>query len=668
TSLKCGFGGLVIVEVGHGGQPFLHQRLNHRPHAILRRNLLDHIANVVLHVVPHRADDLLRRRAELNGDDLERAAAAGALDAHERGATEQVVLARQGLLVRPRQQRRHVVAAVLRRRVVEWVQRQRHGVADELLYLAVAVAGDVDQRAVDGRLLVQPAHRHHREELADAPEVGDEGEDGEVHVVVVDAVGVAGHPLGQLLRQLVHLDSVLLQLHGVRVHGVHAAAAIDGMSSSWLLGGEVLDLAEQPVMGVLLVLRLRDRRERLEDDHGVVRRHGAAALGAEHRVGDAIVVAREPHRLHDAGRVLLEPVRHRHVGAARPRPVVVDAEPAAAVQRGHPRRAVLLHQRAVDSCGLGRRVVHDVGGRDHGADMVVQQLQPVQLPHLLQLAGHLVDLVGEHPELAVLAGRGAEVSRNLGEKLGADADDRLDAEPGALLDDDVELLLHLQHDDGVEAHGARGERERDVVGVLVAIADQVSSGLGLGEAAHGDEQLRLGASLEAVAVAMAEGDEVLDDGLVLVHLDGEHALVPGRVAGAVDGAMEGGVEGVEAVLEHVGEAEDHRELGLLVAVVGGDGGGESSVDDGVDVDVLAGHGVAAMGLDGEVAMGVHGEVGVAPPEDVVHLTVVLLRHCCSFLLSLETIFLFLELQNHTTYYYCFIALLNSSSLSLIIIY
>lgn len=81
--------------------------------------------------------------------------------------------------------------------------------------------------------------------------------------------------------------------------------------------------------------------------------------------------------------------------------------------------------------------------------------------------------------------------------------------------------------------------------------------------------MRLGAGLEPVAVVVAELNHVLHHGLVVVRLDREHALVPGRVPGVVDGALECGMERVETVLEHIGKAEDRGELGFALVAIGG---------------------------------------------------------------------------------------------------
>ena len=68
---------------------------------------------------------------------------------------------------------------------------QRQGVAhvaqvDELVDLAVGIAGDVDQRCLAGRAaFVQPMHRHDGKQLAERPMVEQRLEDGEVAEVLV---------------------------------------------------------------------------------------------------------------------------------------------------------------------------------------------------------------------------------------------------------------------------------------------------------------------------------------------------------------------------------------------------------------------------------------------------------------------------------------------------
>ena len=96
---------------------------------------------------------------------------------------EEVVQVAEDFLVRADQEHAEVV-----RLAVERVQRQRalHVAAiDELVDLAVRVAGDVAEHGVPRRRLVQPVDRHHREQLLDRPGVRDRLEQREVAEVRV---------------------------------------------------------------------------------------------------------------------------------------------------------------------------------------------------------------------------------------------------------------------------------------------------------------------------------------------------------------------------------------------------------------------------------------------------------------------------------------------------
>ena len=113
------------------------------------------------------------------------------------GVAEQVVQVAEALLVGAHQED----AQVVRLAGLELVQVD--GVAhvvevDELVDLAVGVAGDVAQRRLAGRPLVEPVHRAHREELLDRPVVRQALEDREVAVVGVgdealEALQLVGH-------------------------------------------------------------------------------------------------------------------------------------------------------------------------------------------------------------------------------------------------------------------------------------------------------------------------------------------------------------------------------------------------------------------------------------------------------------------------------------------
>uniref|UniRef100_J3MAZ6 Uncharacterized protein n=1 Tax=Oryza brachyantha TaxID=4533 RepID=J3MAZ6_ORYBR len=255
---------------------------------------------------------------------------------------------------------------------------------------------------------------------------------------------------------------------------------------------------------------------------------------------------------HHGRRVLLQAVCHGHVGLRRVTPVVVNAEASTNVDDTH--GGAQAGELAVDLRGLADAIGEQAGGRDLGANVEVQELEAVEHTKGLELGDDGENLRGVQAELALLPRRGAEVAGVLGAQLSAHADHRAHAEAAAGLDDNVELLLLLEHDDRVEPHGARDERERDVLVVLVAVADEQGVRVAArGEAAHREQQLRLGAGLQAEAERLAELHNVLHDVPVLVALDGVHALVPPAVAGGAHGVVERRVEGFHAVAEHVWE-------------------------------------------------------------------------------------------------------------------
>ena len=97
--------------------------------------------------------------------------------------------------------------------------------------------------------------------------------------------------------------------------------------------------------------RAPDDLERRDDRDGVIREHGAAALGHEHRRIDALLVAHHLDPVDDVAAVALERVVEAPVRAAA-RSVIVDAEAAAEVERRERRRAAL--QVAVEA----RRLLH----------------------------------------------------------------------------------------------------------------------------------------------------------------------------------------------------------------------------------------------------------------------------------------------------------------------
>ena len=141
---------------------------------------------------------------------------------HGVGVAEEVVQVAEDFLVRADEEHAEVV-----RLAGERVQRERAldvAAIDELIDLAVRVAGDVAEHGLARRRFVQPVNRHHREQLLDRPRVGNRLEQREVAEVrvgerVVEAL--------QILRHVLHLSGTSLRSFvQIAQYSVSAMAAL----------------------------------------------------------------------------------------------------------------------------------------------------------------------------------------------------------------------------------------------------------------------------------------------------------------------------------------------------------------------------------------------------------------------------------------------------------
>ena len=304
--------------------------------------------------------------------------------------------------------------------------------------------------------------RHRREELLHRPVVGHRLEEREVAVVgvaelplealeLVRDVGQVAHDLEDLLaarpEQLLDAgaglevqhaevegrDRLLLDLEGVVVGLLEVLARDAGVGLAQLADHRVLVRR-----GRLRALAGQDlvRREHVVDEHRVVRDERAAGLGDEIGVRHAARVAGLGHLADDVGRVLLERVVHRGV-EVRLAAVVVDAEPAAAVQVAHRRaEAVQLDE---DPARLAQRVLDGADVRDLGADVEVEQLQAVQHPDRAQLLDGGDDLGRGQAELGAVARRLHPLAGALRGEARAHADHRPQVQLGGGRQDRVQL-------------------------------------------------------------------------------------------------------------------------------------------------------------------------------------------------------------------------------------
>ena len=186
----------------------------------------------------------------------------------------------------------------------------------------------------------------------------------------------------------------------------------------------------------------------------------------------------------------------------------------------------------------------------------MKQLEAVLHAARLQLFEAAHDLGDGEAELRSEAARRLPASAATSGQLDAHADLRPYAELLRSLDDQPELGVLLHDRDDVATDLVREHRRLDELGVLEAVADDRCRVV---RERDDGQELRLRAGLEAEVVWLAELVDFLDDLSLLIDLDRVDAAVAALVLMLCDGAGERGVDVAEAVLEDVGEANQHRE-------------------------------------------------------------------------------------------------------------
>ena len=376
-----------------------------------------HVAPVERHVVQH-----LRNRVPVfDVRDAVAVAAQGDLDRVR--VAEEVVQVAEDLLVRPDQERAEVIGLAIGRMQVEHMLDVLQ--VGELVELPVAVARDVGQGALAGRLLVVSVQRHDRKQLPHGPGVGHRLEEGEVAEVRVrqrplQAFQLLGHAL-QAVQRLVEaraareeellglpaarqvevaeveqLLCLLAEFHGVVIR-LEQVVSVDELQRLVQLRNDLV---------IVLARRLDSFLghpvgvEDIEDQHGVVRHQGPAGLGHDDGLGDIALPARLRDERDDVVGVLLHRVVHGGVEVSV-RPVVVDGQATAHVEVAHARTHRLEFDE--DPRPLAERVLEDADGRHLAADVEVQQLEAVEHALPPQELDGLHDLVRGEPELGAAA-------------------------------------------------------------------------------------------------------------------------------------------------------------------------------------------------------------------------------------------------------------------------
>ena len=296
-------------------------------------------------------------------------------------------------------------------------------------------------------------------------------------------------------------------------------------------------------------------------------------------------------------------LRGVEVGA---RSVVVDAEAAADVEQGGA-RAELVEPHE-DPARLGERVLVGADRGDLRADVEVQELEAVEHVLVAQPVDRLDDLERGEPELRAVAGRIDPLARAARGEPRAHADVRADPELARGLDQEVDLVEAVDHDDRGPAEPLREQRGLDVGAVLVAVADDQRAGRV--EQRERDQQLGLAAGLEADAALRAVLHDLLDHVPLLVHLDRVDAAERAAVAVLADRVAERVRDAAHARGEDVGEADQERRAQAALLEVAHE---LEQVDAAVARALRAHFDVAAV---------VHGEESRAPGLEVVELEAV----------------------------------------------
>ena len=139
----------------------------------------------------------------------------------------------------------------------------------------------------------------------------------------------------------------------------------------------------------------------------------------------------------------------------------------------------------------------------------------------------------------------------------------------AALKNKIEFRRHFEHEDDLQAHLLRVEREVDELLILVAVAHDV--GLRVVHIGQRGDEFRLAAGLKTVVIFAAIARDLLDDFLLLIDLDGIHAAIDALIFSFPDRGGEAFIQFVDASAQQITEAHEHRKLRAAFAQAFDDG-------------------------------------------------------------------------------------------------
>jgi hypothetical protein len=504
------------------------------------------------------------------------------------GVAEEVVEVAEDLLVGADEERGQVV-----RFAVEAVQREGLldvAAVDELIDLAVGVAGDVAEHCAARGRFGEPVDGHQREELLDRPTVGHGLEEREIAEIGIrercfEAFEILGHDV-ELLghRQNPPADDPIEVLgEGPLFEGQVAEAEEVERGIERLLG--VVEALEQVLHAQVLVglhqvddglfgvvaeavgdgfAAIAGDAEDVEDQDAVVGGDGAAAFGDDVGVGDFGVVADVLDVVDDVVGVFLEAVVDAgfEVGLGA---VVVDAEAAADVEEFEAGAGAF--EFGVDAGGFDDRGfdVADVG--DLAAEVEVEECEAVLHAGGAELFEGAEGFGDGEAELGAVAAGGFPAAGAAAGEFDAHADARADAHARGVFQDEVEFGVLFDDGRDVAADLGGEHHHLDVFVVLEAVADD--GGVVVGDGGMTASSSGFEPASRPKPMLAPDLVDLFDDVALLVDLDGVDADVAALVVVLLDGGIEDGAEFAHLHAEDFEEADE-------------DGGIDAAQHEGID--------------------------------------------------------------------------------------
>ena len=295
--------------------------------------------------------------------------------------------------------------------------------------------------------------------------------------------------------------------------------------------------------------------ENIEQQHRRVGHRGAPGLRDDNRVLYLQRIERFTDTLDDIGAVFVQPVIHA-VGAVGAGALVVHGQATAEVDVAH--GGTFLYQARVETAGFQHAAAHVANIGNLRTQVAVEKAQAVQHTCLAQTIDQAHQGRGRQTKNRPVAAVLAPVAVHGHSGLDTHPDHRLDIERAAAFDDDGQLGQGFHYKKAGNAHLPGVETQFNEFCVLVAITD--NEPVRIAQLSHGNNQLRLAARLESMAVLASVIGNFFDHVALLVYLDRVDPAVAVAVGAIRNGLGEGLVEYFDAVIQQVADTQYGRHV------------------------------------------------------------------------------------------------------------